>query len=317
MGKPVLHIIFTFLLQFVSAQQNLVPNPSFEDTLHCPTGTNDAGAVSFWYNPTMASPDYYNSCSVNGAGVPLNDWGYQYAQDGSSYIGICTYYSTISNYREYMQVKLTEKLEAGRTYCWSFWISLLDSTDFASNNIGIGLSENPVTNFSAQSILSVSCIGAYGEIYADRNHWKQVSGTYTALGNEEFLTIGNLFNDQNTQFVQVASNSIGGQGAYYFIDNIIFGNCKTQINVPNIFSPNGDGINDYFMVDAIGVSDFTLIITNRWGNEIYYGQDKISWDGRSDNGRECNDGVYFYNCTYKNIQLDKYETKTGFIQLVR
>ena len=70
------------------SQQNLVPNPSFEDTMHCPNGTNDPGAVSLWYNPSGASPDYYNVCSTNGGGVPWNDWGYQYAQEGHAYIGL-------------------------------------------------------------------------------------------------------------------------------------------------------------------------------------------------------------------------------------
>lgn len=316
MIKPVLYIIFTLIVHLFYAQQNLVPNHSFEDTTHCPLGTNDPGAVSLWYNPTTASPDYYNICANNGAGVPVNDWGYQYAQDGNAYIGLSPYYSTISNYREYMQIKLTEKLQANKTYCWSFWISLLDSIDFASNNMGIGLSETPVTNFSTQSILSINCIGFENEINLDRNNWKQVSGTYTAIGNEEFLTIGNFFTDLSTQYVQIASNTIGGKGAYYYIDNVYLGDCITQLTLPNIFSPNGDGINDYFLIDATGVSDLQLTIVNRWGNKVYFGSDNISWDGKC-SGAFCTDGVYFYTTTYKNVQFDKYETKTGFVQLVR
>lgn len=316
MIKPVLHIIFTFLLQFANAQQNLVPNPSFEDTLHCPNGTDDPGAVSEWYNPTAASPDYYNVCASNGAGVPLSDWGYQYAQDGSAYIGLVTYSANVPNYREYFQVHLLEKLEPGRTYCWSFWASLLDSTDFASNGLGIGFSQFPVTNFATQSYLNIACSGFENEINLDRNNWKKVSGVYTAVGNEEFLTIGNFFNDQTTQYTQIASNTIGGRGAYYYIDNVYLGSCVSQLNVPNIITPNNDGVNDIFFVDASGISELTLTIVNRWGNKVYFGADNINWDGKC-NDLECADGVYFYTATYKNVQLDKYETKTGFVQLIR
>jgi gliding motility-associated-like protein len=316
--KPVFHItILILLLVFSSkAQQNLVPNPSFEDTVYCPNGTNDPGAVSLWYNPTAASPDYYNVCSSNGGGVPLNDWGYQYAQDGNAYIGVSPYFSTISNYREYLQIQLIHKLEANKVYCWSFWISLLDSIDFASNNIGIGLSQNPITDFSTQSILPINCIGFENEVYTDRNNWKQVSGTFIANGQEEYLTLGNFFNDANTTFTQVGSNSSGGAGAYYFIDNVFLGDCITEITFPNIFSPNNDGINDYFSIKSIGVIELNITIVNRWGEKVYVGESDPTWDGKY-NDAECSEGVYFYVCNFKNVQLDRYETKTGFIELMR
>ncbi|AEA43664.1 hypothetical protein Fluta_1672 [Fluviicola taffensis DSM 16823] len=299
------------------SQQNLIPNPSFEDTVRCPNGTADPGAVSLWYNPTNASPDYYNVCSTMGGGVPWNDWGYQYAQEGHAYIGIGTFFSsTVPNYREYLQIQLTHKLEANKVYCWSFWISLLDSIDFASNNFGIGLSPNPVTNFSTQSILPINCIGFENEIYLDRNNWKQVSGTFTATGQEEYLTLGNFFNDQNTAFIQVGVNSSGGEGAYYFIDNVFLGDCITQVTFPNIFSPNNDGINDNFSIESIGVTELNFTIVNRWGEKVYFGENDPLWNGKCNN-IECSEGVYFYICTFKNVQQDKYETKTGFIQLIR
>lgn len=68
----------------------------------------------------------------------------------------------------------------------------------------------------------------------------------------------------------------------------------------NIFSPNGDGINDEFSFafKSASIADFHCIIVNRWGvvvgelNDINDG-----WDGTDMNGDPCSDGVYFY--TYK------------------
>ena len=315
--KPVFYIVilFNLLITSLPAQENLVPNGSFEDIVHCPIGTNDPGAVSLWYNPTMASPDYYNSCANNGGGVPWNDWGYQYAQDGEAYAGLGTSY-ILNNYREYLQIKLSHRLEADRAYCWSFWISLLDSIDFASNNIGIGLSTNTVTDFSSQSLLPINAVGHDSEINLDRNNWKKVSGVLTAIGDEEYLTIGNFFNDQNTSYLQVATNSIGGPAAYYFIDNVFLGNCGTEITVPNIITPNQDGINDFFSIQTSGAADIHVQIQNRWGNIVYKGDENTLWDGKYQ-GIECTEGVYFYVITYNNAQLDKMETKTGCIQLIR
>lgn len=314
--KPVFYILSLTIFP-LQGQQNLVPNASFEDTVFCPAGTNNPNALSSWYNASLASPDYYNACANNGGGVPVNDWGYQYAQDGNAYIGLgMSFISPFPNYREYMQVRLSEKLQAGKTYCWSFWISLIDSVDFASDNMGIGLSQGPVTNSSIYTLLPITCIGFDNEVYTDRNNWKEVSGTYTAIGNEEYLTLGNFFDDLNTNYIQVASGAMGGPYAYYYIDNVYLGECIPEVTNPNVFTPDSDGLNDVFFLDGKNVKNVTLTILNRWGNTVYYGEDTPVWDGKQ-NGIECPEGVYFYIYTFRGISEDQYEKKTGFVQLIR
>lgn len=315
---PEAKLICCFLIfsPVAKTQENLVPNPSFEDTVYCPNWPANIGALSIWYNPNNASADYYNVCSVNGAGVPVNNWGYQYAQDGNAYIGLVTYSLDNQDYREYLQIQLTHRLEADKGYCWSFWISLLDNIDFASNNLGIALSQNPATNFSSNSVLPVNCVGFEKEINKDWNNWTQLSGTFVANGQEEYLTVGNFFDDQNTLIIPLGFISSGGPAAYYYIDNLFLGECNTQVTFPNIFSPNNDGINDYFNLKSTGVIELNLTIINRWGEKVYFGENDPNWDGKC-NDIECSDGVYFYICTFKNVQQDKYETKTGFIELIR
>lgn len=72
---------------------------------------------------------------------------------------------------------------------------------------------------------------------------------------------------------------------------IIFG-------VPNIFSPNNDGINDEFRIffDGPSVTQLEFLVFDRWGNQIHNAisiDGTIEWDGQS-NGREFNPGVYVY-----------------------
>lgn len=70
-----------FLFSVCGYAQNLVPNPSFEDTLQCPNG--DFNNIKFWINPTSATPDIFNSCSTDGfTGVPVNYFGNQSASMG-------------------------------------------------------------------------------------------------------------------------------------------------------------------------------------------------------------------------------------------
>ncbi|MBN4081553.1 gliding motility-associated C-terminal domain-containing protein, partial [bacterium AH-315-C07] len=73
--------------------------------------------------------------------------------------------------------------------------------------------------------------------------------------------------------------------------------------VPNSFTPNGDGLNDGFMWQGRGVTEFEMFIFNRWGEMIFY-SDKASnpWNGRFDNtGEMSQDGVYVVLIEYKDI----------------
>jgi gliding motility-associated-like protein len=65
-----------------------------------------------------------------------------------------------------------------------------------------------------------------------------------------------------------------------------------KIYVPTAFSPNGDGINDFFQVAYINLKDFNVFIYDRWGNKLYQNQDpKFRWNGTV-NGSVLPEGVY-------------------------
>lgn len=292
-----------------------MPNPSFEDTVYCPIGTNDFQALSNWYNPTGSSPDYYNACANNGGGVPLNDWGFQYAEEGNAYVGIIPFWNELENYREYIQVELKTKLQKGKQYCWSFWISLLDSIDYASNNISISLTQSPPLNTGSQNLLNLTIYGKTDSVILDNINWTKIEGSFVAAGDEKYLTIGNFLENNLTSFTKLRDNSIGGPGSYYFLDNVFLGTCKSNIISPNIFTPNSDGINDVLIFESIGMELKNLSIINRWGNVIYNSSD-IKWDG-THNQQNCSEGIYFYILNFFNIDKNKEEQITGFFQLIR
>lgn len=82
--------------------------------------------------------------------------------------------------------------------------------------------------------------------------------------------------------------------------------------IPNVFSPNGDGINDQFTVQYRGSQPFNLQVFDRWGVELHQTLNKEAhWDGRNQDGQPVTDGVYFYNL---NIGGKGY---TGEVTLVR
>jgi gliding motility-associated-like protein len=68
----------------------------------------------------------------------------------------------------------------------------------------------------------------------------------------------------------------------------------SSVFIPNSFTPNGDGINDYFQVVANGVEDFEIVVCNRWGEVVYRSIDpEEKWTGGKDSFF-VPDGVYTY-----------------------
>ncbi len=78
-------------------------------------------------------------------------------------------------------------------------------------------------------------------------------------------------------------------------------NCGTRIFIPNAFTPNGDGVNDYFEVFG-PLQPFTLIVTNRWGQIVYKSEDyQNNWDGTY-LGELLPTDVYSYRVIYAKLE---------------
>ena len=229
-----------FLQVTLYAQYNLVPNPSFEVYDTCP---NSYGKLTYavpWTIPIHnSSPDYLNACSMN-LSVPTNVYGHQFARTGVAYAAIVTaIYSPVSpqneNIREYLQVKLIDTLKSGVKYCIQFYVSSGDSSLLVSNNIGVYFSP---TQVYVSGIFNLTAFTPQFENppnnnLNDRNGWTLVSGTYTALGGEDFIVIGN-FRDTTTTIVTFTSwvtNPNYGLAVYY-IDDVLISPCDSLSGIP-------------------------------------------------------------------------------------
>jgi gliding motility-associated-like protein len=99
---------------------------------------------------------------------------------------------------------------------------------------------------------------------------------------------------------------------------IISGDCQNIVVVPNVFTPEMNGMNDFFTVthsEGILVKGFNIV--NRWGETVFSTTDlSVSWDGTL-NGKECSEGVYFWNLEFHFPYSDNLQTKSGFLHLIR
>jgi len=92
---------------------------------------------------------------------------------------------------------------------------------------------------------------------------------------------------------------------------------KSLIEVPNVFSPNGDGQNDEFIIKNQTLRDFHCTIFNRWGIIIYEWTDPAKgWDGKMKSGAEAISGVYYYIITGVGEDNVNYVNK-GSLELFR
>lgn len=119
-----------------------------------------------------------------------------------------------------------------------------------------------------------------------------------------------LFGDGSSSSLQHPTHTYNGAGTYT-VTLIVYGNSgcsdtvyktvsvRNGISFPNVFTPNGDGVNDVFWIPASGFETFDLKIFNRWGTLIWESQkSNQKWDGRNTTGQLQSDGTYFYvlNC---------------------
>ncbi len=89
-----------------------------------------------------------------------------------------------------------------------------------------------------------------------------------------------------------------------------------SIHIPNVFTPNGDGINDEFIIYTKGYKSTQCQIYNRWGILIYEIKNiNEAWNGRTISGLKCSDGVYFFILKAEKLNGQLLNDK-GFIQLI-
>ncbi len=229
----------------VATAQNLVPNPGFEQYKTCPysfsTNRNDFGPTG-WSSPTSGTPDYYNKCSVGDNGVPHNWAGVSHSHSGSAYAGIYAWNNKVKgNYREYIQCKLKEPLQAKRNYLVQFHYRLSSYSVYAIDRVGLALSDTAIW-LAKDGLLPVQPLfSEVKELETLTNAWHLASAEITAKGGEQFLVIGNFHSNDSTKNMKInyregKSPMLGGS-AYYYIDDVsvtLIHNLVVEDSIPDV-----------------------------------------------------------------------------------
>jgi gliding motility-associated-like protein len=235
--RCVFLLVAVMQLQSTIVAQNLVPNPSFENFTACPTFASQLNLAAPWHNPTLGTPEYFNACAnfADWISVPAQPTGgYQLANTGNAYAGIFTYRSDVAQMREYLEVELTEALQAGQCYYFEMFVNMPNDQRFATDGIGACVK---VGNTNVNSVfvlpLSAQIKNEPGNVLSDTVSWTKFSGYFTASGGEDHLVIGNFNTDENTVVVDLNPGAWYNSSSYLLIDDVSIVPSTISLNLGN------------------------------------------------------------------------------------
>ena len=124
--------------------------------------------------------------------------------------------------------------------------------------------------------------------------------------------VSHHYSDSGNYFVQfIVSDDFGCSDSIVRLVKVV-----DKFNVPNVFTPNEDGKNDFFIVESNGETAMSITIYSRFGTVVYkYTGTTIIWDGRTPSGVPVHPGTYYY--VIKSIDATYSKEKSGFIYLIR
>lgn len=254
-----------------------VSNGDFSTATKAPRTFNQINLASGWSNANGGTADFYhtNASKCSNMGSSDNRLGQQTAFKGDGYAGIIAYQNDKTSgfslkdmavvetdgygkYSEYITTKLDASLTAGKSYKVTYYVSLAENSGYAVGGFGAYLSKDAMNQKSNAFIMAVPQV-ATTNVVDSKSVWTKITGTFTATGGEQYLTIG-VFNNAESSKTVGGGNGVNSIRAYYYLDGVSIGSGvpekdsdndglsdATEASIgtnPNNPDTDGDGLND-------------------------------------------------------------------------
>ncbi|TND08040.1 MAG: PKD domain-containing protein [Bacteroidetes bacterium] len=321
MKKAFAYLFFFLLSGGQAGAQNLIPNGSFESVISCPASLNN----SFYWGPDLLqysppwrracwSADFLHDCGFNSFA------GSQAPHTGLGKAGFMAWNDNATDFREFLQVLLIHPMRAGVKYRFSMYLSLADDCRYGVSQFGVHFYNRYVSDTTACYDLTGSMpdalLNSPGQLpLTDKNGWTYVEGFYTATGGEDHLVIGHFPKDAQTVTINTGSGS--RNDSYYYMDDAALDSIGfTSLWMPNIITPNGDGLNDLLAPPPLdSMREYRMTVYNRWGAIVKkINANPPAWNGTGEDGKPVSDGVYFYHIDVLDNTGKSYR-QGGFVQV--
>lgn len=170
-------------------------------------------------------------------------------------------------------------------------------------------------------VIADSTIG-YPGLQVNFTNGSSLATTYSwSFGDGSTSTVTNLNGATHTY------NNVGTYPVLLTASNGVCANTDTVvivvtpfpppvIHIPNVFTPNKDGVNDEFFIDVQNIASLEMIVINRWGNLVFETSTiNNKWDGKI-NGKDADEGVYFIKYSLVDLNGEQYSGH-GNVTLLR
>ena len=219
--------IFMYSVQCSVAQSNLVLNPSFEKYFD----TSSLGIAAFayhfvynWSDPNTGSSDLFTpNMNPSFTTPPNHHFGFEYPHSGLCYAGFVLYESTPSTFHEYIQASFRSPLVAGKTYAIESYVSMgFEGNSLCISDLGFYFSDTMVAEVTLGDIINVTpqYENPPSNLISTFNGWQRITGTYTAHGGENYISIG-VFKPYNIVHIDTCRTYPDGISyTYLFVDDV-------------------------------------------------------------------------------------------------
>ena len=229
MLKALLLLLMNLALAaMATAQTNLVPNGSFEDTVNCDLSITGLLKAEHWYNPNNGTPDIWDCDLERTCGFPMSpdngiNLSYQASYDGLRHTGAYYWFGPgSSNGREFLGIRLDEPLNGGQHYLVSLQCARSRNFRYAVDHIGVWLGPDSLWQ-NTTAWLSVTpqlkLRDPEQPYLTDGFEWHLLQDTLEAVGGEEWMVIGN-FDPADLVNGTTPEPNASNSSAYYFIDDV-------------------------------------------------------------------------------------------------
>ena len=319
---------------------NLVPTYSWIPPVGSGLGASSYNTTSPGSH-TAISVSSVNGCTTSATYVVASDFAPPALSPTTNFTLDCSNNPTV------LIVPVITPSVGPYTFTWTAPPDVLISNPFGRNLLAnlTGLYKLAVTNTVNGCIAFETYFVVPGEIKADfvpsvNSGFAplQVSFNNTSQTSTSTSSINCLWSFGNgVATPSVISNSVSpvvtysAAGTYSVLLKVTKGSCTdtalkvivvevpSKLEIPNVFTPNGDKVNDVFRLIGSALSEIDAQIFDRWGNLVYSVVSEtgnIAWDGKNLQGKDCPSGTYFYIIKAKGKDGEEY-TEKGNVSLFR
>ena len=312
--------------------------PSAPGMWHLLPGWNNAGSGS-------STPDFFHLDGMLGGDLPETPVALVQPFEGRGIAGLTAIRRNAPGVplsREYLVMDFASPLVIGQHYSLSFavangqWLPT-SGAGLSVNGLGIALTVEPPVQMG-QSLLDLPPVFQIPYARYDAA-WEVLTFTFQATSPSQHMVVG-VFGADADLDAEVAMGE-NPTMAYYFLDDFnltpvddagepapaLIGEKGPEpveleeakpVFVPNAFSPNGDGLNDWFIPEVGTVLPKSFDIFSRWG-QLVISLDPADpkWDGLGQDGVPVEGGVYIWRLEWPRSVPREQRTQQGAVTLLR